>query len=524
MKYVLTPEFNRNLWLKISPFRLVVVPVFLAVCAVICLNIVPDSARPIIGMVSKNLAESNYAAGFIMHGALWFYFIIVMVWGNYEAGMALQEEMRSNTWDFQRMSSITPFQLVFGKLFGATSYIWYIGVLTLALFFYGFVNSDSAPMFDSDTRPALGNGDLMPLGQDQHAFYVVLFLLLAGLVGHALAFLISFVDMTNFTGKTGKKRIPRGSGAFAMGLLSSWYIFNLAKDSAPKLASWSSLFSPSGNVLWFGQSYTTLAFAACSLLFFLGWFWIGSYRIARAELMYRTYPTVWMVFVASLVTYFLGLCDPTDAYYFTQLLGVFFVAMVLTYAVMLFEASDGRKYSRFAYSVQQGDYRRAAENIHKWVVTVPFVAALYLLVVSYVPTSGKYITPAGMAAFMLAIILFAVRDGIVVHAFVRKAGGRNLAFKLLFYYLFAYVLLPTLHFALAPKDFDGNIRIWLQNFLDHAEQQVTVPAIIRSLGIYYPLPVSELHVSVVPAALEALAAGIWLFLGINRAKAQRAKT
>ena len=33
MTYFLTPEFHRNLWLKMSPFRLVAAPVFLLLAA-----------------------------------------------------------------------------------------------------------------------------------------------------------------------------------------------------------------------------------------------------------------------------------------------------------------------------------------------------------------------------------------------------------------------------------------------------------------------------------------------------------
>src|SRR5690606_10106396 len=55
------------------------------------------------------------------------------VLGTYQASMAFREEIRNNTWDFQRMSSIGPWQLAGGKFLGVTSYAWYVGILLLVV-------------------------------------------------------------------------------------------------------------------------------------------------------------------------------------------------------------------------------------------------------------------------------------------------------------------------------------------------------------------------------------------------------
>jgi ligand-binding sensor domain-containing protein len=48
-----------------------------------------------------------------------------------------------------------------------------------------------------------------------------------------------------------------------------------------------------------------------------------------------------------------------------------------------------------------------------------------------------------------------------------------------------------------------------------------VPDIVKSLAIYYPLPLSGLSVVVAPVLLEVAAVGLWLAISVRRAKDQR---
>ena len=509
MNYVFTPEFHRNLWLKISPFRLVAAPVFLVICSMICVNILPDKG---------SFFEKDYAMQFMMTGAKWFYFLIVCVWGTYEAALALQEEVRSNTWDFQRMSSISPFQLVAGKLAGATSYVWYVGLLTLIPFYYGFINT---------SEPGNFAGTLNPRGMswtDANDFYVIFYMIMAGLVGQALAFLVSFIDMTSFAGKMGKKRIPRGSGAFLLGVMASWFVFTMGQEVAPKLASFSSPFAANRVVDWFGMQIPSPEFVTWSLLFFFTWALVGSYRIARAELMHRTYPVAWVGFVASFLIYLRGFATPTNAFYYTHLMALFVVALMLAYAVMLFEASDGRKYARFFNDMREGNYLRAFENTHKWLVTIPFILICYVVTLNNVPVAGKFMGFESLAAFMLAAMLFALRDGLMIHAMIGGRGARNAGFKVMSYYVLVYAMLPTLHFALKPNKMDLKFASWAQRYLYGQNVDVEVPEVVRSLAIYYPLPLKEFGDSLAPVALQALCAGFLLHIIVRRAKILRERT
>lgn len=499
VSYIATPEFHRNLWIKFSPFKLIAAPVFLALCAAILFKLLP---APFFGAPEKHL----------MNASLWLYFIVVVIWGNHEASNALRDEMQANTWDFQRMSSITPFQLAVGKLLGATSYVWYVGLLTLIPFAYGF---SAAPMPSYGFEFA-GAGGMVP---------VVLLLILSGVIGQSLAFLISFIDMTSFAARTGKKRVPRAVLPFSLSVVASWYVFNLAQDASPRLAEGASFFREHPRIEWFGTDYHTSSFIVCSLLVFLFWFVLGSYRIARSELLYRAWPVAWFAFVAFLLLWFRGFADPGEPRYYMQLMGLFILSLFLAYAVMLFEASDRRKYARFAESFLKGDYLRAFEDMHRWAVTVPFVLLTYAATLMNVPEKGLCLGFSAIGGFMVAILLFALRDGLVIHALIRGTA-RNLAFKALFYYLCAYVLLPLLHFSVSPKSLDVmdfSLWSWARRVVNCRWKEADVPEVIRSLAAYYPLPLPNFADAVLPVLVQAAAAGAWLFWSFNRARIRKTR-
>lgn len=484
MKYILTPEFHRNLWTKISPFKLVAAPVFIGLCVAVLLNIAPEKG---------GFFNEAHAAQLMMEGAWWIFFLVVAVWGIHDASTALQDEMRNNTWDFQRMSSVTPFQLVIGKLFGATSYAWYVGLIALVPFYYGMENT-LLPVF---SHPYEGGGG---------PWFVILLMVLGGLAGQALAFLISFIDMTSFAARTGKKRVPRAVLPFSFGVVVAWCVFFLSENATAKLSPRESIFRNMTTIEWYGDVYHAGTFILCSIVVFIGWFLLGSYRIARGELMYRTWPVCWVGFVAFLLFYLYGLVDPDTAYSHLRVMGLFVLASFLTYGVMLFEASDGRRYARFAESVGQGSYLRAFEDVHKWVVTVPFVALMFALTLLSVPEAGsKCISPGMIAGFMTAVLCFALRDGLVIHAMIRSPG-RNIAFKAMFYYVCMYLVIPALHIAVIPKDLDFKAMRWISRTLSCRWSEVELPDYITALAFYYPLPMPRVTDTLVPALLQAVAA------------------
>ena len=121
----MNPEFERNLWLEMSPRRLIMMPVVLA----------------LIFLAAGAAGPGKEALGTVggMANALYYFFAVL--WGTRTAGNAITAEIRDRTWDFQRLSALTPFQVLTGKLFGATSYQWYGALICLVLLALNTLNA-----------------------------------------------------------------------------------------------------------------------------------------------------------------------------------------------------------------------------------------------------------------------------------------------------------------------------------------------------------------------------------------------
>jgi len=102
------PEFQRQLWLNWRPSLLawslslsaLVLAVSLALSA-------PDNRAQSLGMMAM--------------AGLW---VATLFYGSVLAGRSLREEARQNTWDWQRLSALSPWQMGWGKLLGAAVPAW----------------------------------------------------------------------------------------------------------------------------------------------------------------------------------------------------------------------------------------------------------------------------------------------------------------------------------------------------------------------------------------------------------------
>lgn len=98
-------ELVRNLWLEITPQRLVAMPAVLGLVFAIA-----------------HVAEGREA---LLTAVWWMGLGLGVIWGARQAAGAVMGEVAARTWDSQRASALTAAEMTFGKLFGATAYAWY---------------------------------------------------------------------------------------------------------------------------------------------------------------------------------------------------------------------------------------------------------------------------------------------------------------------------------------------------------------------------------------------------------------
>jgi len=479
--YWLSPELQRHLWLRFSLFRLLAVPVFI-LCALYAITTFYGEAWP----------RELYAR------AIQFYGILIVIWGNYEAANVLREEVRSNTWDFQRMSPMSPAALIFGKLFGATSYIWYASLPLLGLAVYAWV-----------TRLG-GFAPAVPAGADaKDVFFMVFFMIVAGVAGHAVSFLASFDGMVGKTHYDPRNRQPRNMTAFLMGMGVSFGIYALIGRNFYRGRGF---FEKTPVVEWFGMTFPSEYFSIATVAFFLFWIFMGIYRLARRELMYRTTPICWFLAVGSIALFMAGLVYDPQVLRQTDMLAekkdyaclfyFFVMTLAATYYAVLGDAADTRRYRRMFAALRGGNWRHFFENMPQWMASAVWVLVALAVFILYSVREGveQDIGLFNIRMFMslaLSLTLFALRDIIVLHILALLVPDRKQTFERVAYYVLAYFLLPAIHLSVAVKNMEINPTSVLG-----FSQQTTLFHPVMYAGWYYPNFFAMFSASLLPVLVQ----------------------
>ena len=131
------PEFQRYVWLELSRHRLIAVPALLAVIVVVV------------------FASASNPANFLAYGALGAFAAVTGVYGSVRAFGSVTEELRDRTWDFQRMSALSPWSLTLGKVAGAPVFAWYAGAWTLGVFLLAALSRDRKSTRLNSSHPSI---------------------------------------------------------------------------------------------------------------------------------------------------------------------------------------------------------------------------------------------------------------------------------------------------------------------------------------------------------------------------------
>jgi hypothetical protein len=256
----MNPEFQRNLWLELSPRRMILMVALLALAFL---------AAALSGGKDYGVAG----------GAEWLFYAIVVVWGTRNAATAVVGEIRDRTWDMQLLSSIAPGAMSWGKLFGSTIYNWFGGAICLGVLL-------------SDTLVHKG----APSALIDLVYYIAI-----GVISQAAAFLASLVAVR-------RRQSHSRLDVFVyqvVGLIAGVAVYSIWSIADPA-GSILTHKPPSDFVIWWGRSFDTRGFLLVSLAIFTAWTLIGCYREMRLELKMRNGPLVWLAFLVFIGIYVAG--------------------------------------------------------------------------------------------------------------------------------------------------------------------------------------------------------------------------
>lgn len=371
MNLLRNPEFVRNAWLELSPQRLLLMPAVLGLVFLICLySPTTPRGQPIFDLAA--VAQVLLVA-------------ITAFWGTKLASDGIADEFEQGTWDAQRLSSLSPWQMSLGKLFGGPVYAWYGGAFCAAAY--------------------LGAARGSPL----HALKVVLLVAGIAVTLHAFVILASLLDWRRASGR----RKVRGGSFFVLILLA----LPLSRAFSEGL---------SHQVHWYGRDYDGLDFALLCAAFAVFWSVLGLYRGMRAELAVRQSPVAWIAFLLFLYFFtggwFYGagaplpgegaLADCPPALPHLALCG--FIGALFTYAMLFAERKDWIRLRRLVVLLRAGAVGRAAALLPRWLATLALTKLVALVLAVWSLLAGPPEFGFVLAGAALSWLGFLVRDSSIV--------------------------------------------------------------------------------------------------------------
>ena len=389
----MNPELQRNLWIQLSPQRLIGMPL---VVGLIMTLIVLIDERPV---------ESIGNAALLIC-------LVLSVWGAARAYRSVPEEIEERTWDFQRLSAQSPWALTWGKLLGSTVFAWYGVAFALPLF-------------------AVAAGLQGPLGAISK---IVAFYLLGTVVLQAAALLIGVNAV----------RYNRAKGA--AGRSSLLPIFLLCVF-VPPLIMWPARYLDSkahvpAVIYWHDLALPADVFVLASAALFAAWGLLGAYRLMRVELQFPAAPWVWLAFLLYTIVFVTGLIDaphsldaaPARAF------AAFIIALSSVYLNALSEPKDVlvlRRLQHRGWRAMLG----VTVDTPRWLVSLQLSVVLALLV-QFFPGAGILTYASAGGAAIIGVLMCARDILLLLYIGIGPGGARRTDLAVLVTFALLYGLLP----------------------------------------------------------------------------------
>ena len=401
----MSAEFRRNAWVELTVQRLVLPLVIL--CLV---------------YVTTRGVTSTFGIGPGKKIFFGLFAVICLFWGGKLANDAVPEEIREHTWDTQRMSSVGAWTMTWGKLFGSTIYAWYLSALCLAFYFFGY-----------------------PLDEIRAED-------LKGVV--SVAALAVVFQGTCFISSLESPRADTKRSRPGIGILFLLLAVTFGRGLFSGAASISS-----GDISWYDAKYSRENFLLVSTVVFAAWALLGAYRRMRAELLYRSTPAVWILFLGFLMFYINGFASEiydrltqsamsplTGSRAQLYLLISFLIAMGAAWLTLIAERKDLVRLRKAAQRVwQKEDRGRTLELLPTWAVSGALAVSLFGAMLAMASVYGPLERggPYKSNLFAAALLLFFLRDAFIMlaaHLSRRFKNRANMAAMVYFFVL--YFLMP----------------------------------------------------------------------------------
>lgn len=439
----INPEFQRNFWLEVSPNRLLAFPLCLAAWFYL-------------------LTLFNGGRWVFFYSSIWFFFFITGVWGAQRAAGSITSEIQGKTWLLQRLTSMNPWSMVWGKLFGGLIIAWYGGLLCLAAFIYSQIK-----LFDSAKWFLTSEGMVS----------AILYLIGAGLFCQIVG-LMSGMALLKFNTYDSESS-PRNNGSL-LGLIIGVTLIIVAVGRVNHIPA----------ITWYGIKISSIHFWLGSLYLAVAWGLAGIYMLMRKEFQMRCHPLIWFGFMLFVIAYCMGfefsnIRNVWGEYSsgLNRIAAAFGISLVLAYGMMAWERTDGFALRQFLLRIKYRKYNEAVYEIPRWAISAAVACVMGAALVISFPMykdafSSPPLSPAGVVG---ALLCFMMRDLALVLYFHISANSRRAGLTSVVCLLFLYGVFPAMFYA---ADLDQFVDLFYPLYKPISVLQAIMPSLLQALILW----------------------------------------
>ncbi len=433
MQKIVNPELTRNIWLNFSSSNALVMPFLIALIAF-----------PIFLMFDNSIMALSITSFFV-------FYVVTVLFGMSSGSSGIQNEINNNTWDFQRMSSASAWQITFGKFLGGISYVWYLGFIALAIFIIStyvmgqdikdiVYNSGFAKdNFIGKQLNKLKASSLEGIQIDLSLLQLIKFsayIFITVIFGQAIVFFFSI--------PTGNERTEKISNRNIIGILiTTWLISQIYSLQLQELLFDAGIANKVSTINWYDYKFNALSLTLSTILFFLFWALFGSYRVIRKKLQYKVTPIAWTIFAISTSFLIAGFDNIIGRNNGLNLLTVSYILLVFTYYSFCREVDDLNLVKRFIYNLRNKNKKQVFENMPMFIPTFIAISITLIFGLTYQLEETNSLNKLFLYFSILMFILrdFAFLYIISINNYFGKKG--RLFYKNMLYLIVMYIAIPT---------------------------------------------------------------------------------
>ncbi len=403
------PELTRNIWIEFNSTRLFLMPLIILLFLFL------------IYSFSENFADSVVIFTSIMFN------IIVFIWGSKLSADSVINEINERTWDNQILSLNSPWQMTIGKLFGATSYAWYGGLILIILNFI-------AALFV------------------EHTFLTIKNTLIS--IFNAINIHSVIISLTLFGIKKNRYKTKLNSTIyFLIGLIIAWYLgYSTTLFYLFENTKFEGFYSITKTIIWHNIPFDIYDFMLFTSFSFLILSVLGLYRNFKSELRYQSGYSVWLIFLIFIVIYSSGfsssfgeLFSSNDIFLLSLFLALLSV-LFITYFVLFIEPKQVTDYNKLFKSLKSKDFKEFNNLIPLWIISALFSSLLAIIILIYallglIKGNEEFFFDFSLF-FPINLLLFLFRDICFVHYISFSGKFIKPDFASFVFLLLAYSVIP----------------------------------------------------------------------------------